>query len=127
MDELTMLVQLAGGEPETVRRLRTAGFRRAHEIASADADEIRAKAELSASEARRLMRAAKRVLSPASKRGPRYGRPALLAVPSRTRTNPATRALESGHGVSQAETRTLTGEAACDEQDLRSQSFWRFG
>ncbi len=68
MEELTMLVQLAGGEPETTRRLRDAGFRRARDVARAGVHELCEQSGLSVAAARRLVRSAKEILAPARER-----------------------------------------------------------
>ena len=68
MEELTMLVQLAGGDLETTRRLRDAGFRGATDLARAEVQELRVHSGLSAAASRRLVRAAKEVLAPSRER-----------------------------------------------------------
>ena len=154
MEELTMLVQLAGGDPETTRRLRDAGFRRARDIARAEVHELCEQIGLSAAAARRLVRSAKEVLVPAHERkekDKRRARSGLRSLPSAlssgsatskvgqrvgkaaTRTtsrsttskSPAARQPGTNQGVSKAESSALLNEAA-HEQGM-SQSFWRFG
>ena len=146
MDELTMLVRVAGGEEETVRLLRAAGLRRAKEIAGADEDEIRDKSGLSGAASRRLRRAAQEMLGPtrggkarSSRRGlmgvPRADEvasdstrvpstadePTLVPRPARS-TEPAARA---NQGVTKEESSVLSGEVPREERSNRS--FWRFG
>ena len=147
MDELTMLVRVAGGEEETVRLLRAAGLRRAKEIAGADEDEIRDKSGLSGAASRRLRRAAQEMLGPtrggkarSSRRGlmgvPRADEitsdstrvssktadePTLVPKPARA-TEPAARA---NQGVTKEESSVLSGEVPREERSNRS--FWRFG
>ncbi len=154
MEELTMLVQLAGGGPETTRRLRDAGFRRARDVARAEVHELCEQSGLSAAAARRLVRAAKEILAPAherkekdkrrarsglrglpsalssggatSKVGQRVGK-AATPTTSRSTTSKAPPAPQPGadQGVSKAESSALLDEAAHEER--MSQSFWRFG
>ncbi len=58
MEELTMLVRLAGGEQEAVTRLRAAGFRGVKDLARADIDELSRESGLTLAASRRLVRAA---------------------------------------------------------------------
>ncbi len=154
MEELTMLVQLAGGEPETTRRLRDAGFRRASDVARAELHELCERSGLSVAAARRLVRSAKEILAPAhqrkekdkrrarsglrglpsalssggatSKVGQRVGK-AATPTTSRSTTSKAPPAPQPGadQGVSKAERSALLNEAAHEQR--MSQSFWRFG
>ena len=154
MEELTMLVQLAGGDPETTRRLRDAGFHRAKDVAQAEVHELCEQSGLSAAAARRLVRSAKEILAPAherkkkdkkrarrglrslplalssgaatSKVGQSVGQ-AATPTPSRSTTSkaPPTRRPGADQGVSKAESSALLDEAAHDQK--MSQSFWRFG
>ncbi len=139
MEELTMLVQLAGGGPETTRRLRDAGFRRARDVARADVHELCEKSGLSVAAARRLVRSAKEVLAPAHERkekDKRRARSGLRSLPSALSSGGATSNTskappapapqpEADQGVSKAESSALLDEAAHEER--MSQSFWRFG
>ena len=137
MEELTMLVQLAGGEPETTRRLRDAGFRRASDVARAEVHELCERSGLSVAAARRLVRSAKEILAPAherKKKDKRRARSGLRSLPSALSSGGATskvgKAPPTGRpgtdqGVSQAESSALLDEAAREEKT--SQSFWRFG
>lgn len=59
MEELTLLVQLAGGELDAVRRLRQAGFGTAKDLAAASVDELSAASGLAPAATRRLIRCAK--------------------------------------------------------------------
>ena len=135
MEELTMLVQLAGGGPETTRRLRDAGFRRARDVARADVHELWEKSGLSAAAARRLVRSAKEILAPAhEQKDKKRARSGLRSLPSAlssggatSNTSKAPPAPQPGadQGVSNAESSALLDEAAHEER--MSQSFWRFG
>ena len=154
MEELTMLVQLAGGEPETTRRLRDAGFRRARDVARAEVHELCEQSWLSMVAARRLVRSAREILAPAherKKKDKRRARSGLRGLPSalssggatskagqcvgkaatpttsRSTTSKAPAAPQPGadQGVSKAESSALLNEAAHEER--MSQSFWRFG
>jgi hypothetical protein len=140
MEELTMLVQLAGGDPETTRRLRDAGFRRASDVARAEVHELCEQSGLSVAAARRLVRSAKEILAPAQERkakGKRRARSGLRGVPSAMSSSGATskcgqfskappgRQPGTDQGVSKAESSALLDEAANEE--TMSQSFWRFG
>ncbi len=154
MEELTMLVQLAGGGPETTRRLRDAGFRRARDVARAEVHELSEQSGLSVAVARRLVRSAKEILAPAHERkekDKRRARSGLRGLPSalssggatskagqcvgkaatpttsRCTTTKAPPAPQPGadQGVSKAESSALLSEAAHEER--MSQSFWRFG
>ena len=140
MDELTMLVQLVGGDPETVRRLRTAGFRKAKDLARADVDDLRAESDLSSAASRQLVSAAKEMLAPRRER--RALRNGLRGVPSALAggegsgkkqrearqgasagSGPKPRSpVAADQGVSKAESSALLG----GEARIR-QSFWRFG
>ena len=85
MEELTMLVQLAGGDLETTRRLRDAGFRRAKDIAQAGVHELCEQSGLSMAATRWLVRSAKEILAPAherQKKDKRRARSGLQSVPS---------------------------------------------
>ena len=146
MEELTMLVQLAGGDPETTRRLRDAGFRRARDVARAELRELCERSGLSVTAARRLVRSAKEILAPAlerEKKDRRRARNGLRSLPSALASGGATSKLGqcidkvapskapptgqpgTDQGVSKAESSALLEEAAPDERT--SQSFWRFG
>ncbi len=154
MEELTMLVQLAGGTPETTRRLREAGFRRARDVARAEVHELCEQSGLSVAAARRLLRSAKEILAPAHERkekDKRRARSGLRGLPSalssggatskvgpcdgkaatpttsRSTTSKAPAAPQPGadQGVSRAESSALLDEAAREERTSRS--FWRFG
>ena len=147
MDELTMLVRVAGGEEETVRLLRAAGLRRAKEIAGADEDDIREKSGLSGAASRRLRRAAQEMLGPTRGRKARSSRRGLMGVPradeimSDSTRAPSKTADESklvpkpagaaepaaraSQGVTKEESSVLSGEVLPDERS--NQSFWRFG
>ena len=77
MDELTMMVQVAGGDPDAVSRLREAGLRKPKDLAEADVDEVVASSGLTGAAARRLIKAAQRELKPVNQRrtrSPRDGR-----------------------------------------------------
>ena len=154
MEELTMLVQLAGGGPETTRRLRDAGFRRARDVARAEVHELCEQSGLSVVAARRLVRSAKEILAPAHERkekDKRRARSGLRGLPSalssggatskvgpcdskaatpttsRSTTSKAPPAPPPGtdQGVSRVESSALLDEAAGEERTSRS--FWRFG
>ena len=142
MDELTMLVQLAGGESEAVRRLRAAGLRRARDIALADPDELRTRSGLSAAASRRLIRAARELLAPADRRKGSALSRALTALPATGSSGAPPRSSDAaaarprkmaggapgaraGQGVSREESSALAGEAP--GQERVSRSFWRFG
>ena len=147
MDELTMLVRVAGGEEETVRLLRAAGLRRAKEIAGADEDDIREKSGLSGAASRRLRRAAQEMLSPTRGRKARSSRRGLMGVPradeimsdstrapSKTADEPklvpkpagaAEPAARASQGVTKEVSSVLSGEGPPDERS--NQSFWRCG
>ncbi len=132
MDELTMLVQVAGGEQEAASRLHAAGLHKPKDLAQADVDEISSKGGLSAAAARRLVKAAKKAIEPPGERPARSPRSGLAAVPPPTRSEPWPEAAGSladvsqmNRGVSQAESSDLTGEPPPEEDD--SQSFWGFG
>ena len=58
MEELNLLVQLAGGEQQTVRRLEEAGFKSPADIATGDPAELKETCGLSAAAARRLIKVA---------------------------------------------------------------------
>ena len=132
MDELTMLVQVAGGEPEAVGRLRNAGLGKAKDIAAADAVDVGEQAGLSAAVAKRLIKAAQNALAPVEERPTRAPRDGLAVVVSPVgrewRPDAPTwnaDAARTDEGVSRAESSALVGEAPPEELD--SQSFWRFG
>ncbi len=154
MEELTMLVQLAGGGPETMRRLRDAGFRRARDVARAEVHELCEQSGLSVAAARRLVRSAKEILAPPHEReekDKRRARSGLRGLPSALSSGAATSKVEqydgktatpttsrsttskappapqpgADQGVSKAESSALLDEAAHEER--MSQSFWRFG
>ena len=142
MEELTMLVQLAGGDLETAHRLRDAGFRNAREVARAEVRELREHSGLSAAASRQLVRAAKEILAPARgrKKNTRRQRSGLRGLPSALSSGGATSDVErevplptsvpvvgqpgADQGVSRVETSALLDEAV-DEDG--TQSFWRFG
>jgi len=131
MDELTMLVEVAGGAPGTVDRLRAAGLRRAKEIAGADAERVGQQCGVSTAVARRLIKAAQEVLEPEDERWAHARRNGLSAVtpleqrwrPEAPPSTPA--AVRADSGVSHAESSALVGEAPRDE--IGPDSFWRFG
>ena len=154
MEELTMLVQLAGGDLETTSRLRDAGFRGARDVSRAEVHELRAHSGLSAAASRRLVRAAKEILAPSRERKkkdnkrPRSGLRGLPSALSRgsvtsnveqhaakpasppTSRSAASMAPAAGQpgadqGVSKVESSALLDEAAHEEKTSRS--FWRFG
>jgi hypothetical protein len=135
MDELTMLVEVAGGEPEAVERLRAAGLRRAKEIAAADAEDLGRKSGLSAAAAKRLIKAAQEIVEPADERRARAGRSGLAAVSAVEQRwapdEPAPKAeaarstRSTDERVSRAESAALVSEGS--PEDLDSRSFWRFG
>ena len=151
MDELIMLVQLAGGESEAASRLRAAGFRGAKDLARADAEEIAAKGGLRAAAARRLVQAAQERVAPAAgseirrlrnglrdraelargrssggvARAPAAGTPSQASSGSGPLRPVKGSAARIDQGVSRAETSALTGEPAHEER--ARQSFWRFG
>ncbi len=138
MEELTMLVQLAGGDLETTRRLRDAGFRRAKDIARAGVHELCEQSGLSMAATRWLVRSAKEILAPANVRQENEQRrariglrcvPSAAAIPtaSRSRTSKPAAARQPGadQGVSKAESSALLDEAA--HEQTTPQSFWRFG
>ena len=58
MEDLTLLVQLAGGEQRTVRRLKEAGFGSSADIATGDPEELQDICGLSAAAVRRLIKIA---------------------------------------------------------------------
>ncbi len=146
MEELTMLVQLAGGDPETTRRLRDAGFRRARDVARADVHELCEQSGLSMAAARRLVRSAKEILASADerkKKDKKRARRGLRSLPSAlasggatskvgqrvakaaTPTTSRSTASKADQGISKAESSALLDEAAHEQR--MSQSFWRFG
>jgi len=145
MDELTMLVHLAGGEPDVARRLHAAGFRKAKDLARAAPEDLRAKIGLSAGVSRRLVRVASETVLPVDSRKLRAARSGLTAVPSiatgpERRGAPATTVGRSvppaaveptehppagAEGVSNEETSALTG--APPREERTAPSFWRFG
>ncbi len=148
MEELTMLIQLAGGGPETTRRLRDAGFRRARDIARAEVHELCEQSGLSLVAARRLVRSAKEILAPANERKAkdrRRARSGLRGLPSALSSGGASKVEQLvdivdkapsksrrpapqpavDQGVSKAESSALLDEATHEER--KSQSFWRFG
>ena len=142
MEELTMLVQLAGGGHDAVRRLRAAGFRRAKDVARAEPEVLCTKIGLSAAVSRRLIRVAEETVGPASGRNTRAPRRGLTAVPTAA-SSPASTKKEGrstptasaeprekptparDEGVSNEETLALTGETRREEGTAHS--FWRFG
>ncbi len=136
MEELTMLVQMAGGEPETTRCLRDAGFRRARDVARAEVHELCEQSGLSVAAARRLVRSAKKMLAPAHEQNGLRGVPSALSSGGATskvgqsvgkaasKASPA-RQPGADQGVSKAESSALLAEPAHEEK--MSQSFWRFG
>lgn len=135
MDELTMLVRVAGGGRESVRLLRDAGFRHAKDIAGADEADIRDTSGLSGAASRRLRRAAQEMLSPT--RGRKVGSPrrGLMGVPradeitsDNTVPKPARATgpvVPVRQGVTREESSVLSGEVPREERSNRS--FWRFG
>jgi len=147
MEELTMLVQLTGGEQETVQRLRAAGFHGARDLAEAGLNDVCRMSGLSDGVSRRLLRAAQEMLNPSPERKARAPRNGLTAMPGATSSSvglsdekhrglgDATGArpvgqtgdslAEGGRGVSKAESSALTGEAPREEPT--PPSFWRFG
>ncbi len=133
MDELTMLVQVAGGEQEAASRLRVAGLHKPKDLARADVDEIISKGGLSAGAARRLVKAAKRAIEAPDERQPRSPRSGLAAVPPTTDSGSWATSVSASladvdptnRGVSRAESSALTGRLSPEKDD--SQSFWRFG
>ncbi len=142
MEELTMLVRLAGGEQEAVTRLRAAGFRGVKDLARADIDELSRESGLTLAASRRLVRAALESSEPLPERKLRAPRSGLEVVsPSATSgeerhphgiaggpESPAPTAdpkAATGQGVSKQESSALTGEAPREEHDRHS--FWRFG
>ena len=143
MEELTMLVQLAGGTPETTRRLREAGFRLARDVARAEVHELCEQSGLTVAAARRLVRSAKEILAPAHERkekDKRRARSGLRGLPSALSSGgatskigpcdgkaatPTTSRSTTSQGVSRVESSALLDEAAREERT--SQSFWRFG
>ena len=58
MEDLTLLVQLAGGEQRTVRRLKEAGFGSSADVATGDPEELQDICGLSAAAVRRLIKIA---------------------------------------------------------------------
>ncbi len=58
MEDLNLLVQLAGGEQTTVRRLKEAGFKSPADIATGDPEQLQATCGLSAAAVRRLIKVA---------------------------------------------------------------------
>ena len=143
MEELTMLVQLAGGDLKTARRLRDAGFRGARDVAGAEVHELCAQSGLSVAASRRLARAAKEHLAPARERkekDKKLRRSGLRGLPSALSsgkpetpatslpggpTVPPTGQPQADQGVSKAESSALLDEA--NHEQRMSQSFWRFG
>ena len=125
MDELTMLVQLAGGDPQTVRRLRDAGYRGAKGLAQAEVGELRAGAGLSAAASGRLLRAAREILAPGQKKPTRVPRNALKGLPSVPKPRASPTKASKSRGVDKSETSALLGETLPEER--LSPSFWRFG
>jgi hypothetical protein len=83
VDDLSMLVQLAGGESETTRRLKEAGLGSAEGLAFSDPEEIRRLTGLTAAAARRLVQAAR---EQAALPGWSGGREPILAPPGRPAT-----------------------------------------
>ncbi len=145
MEELTTLVQLAGGEQEAAIRLRAAGFRRAKDLAHANVDEISSRSGLSIAQARRIVRAAQDLLAPPVERKSAPIRNGLKGLPSTvlggsTTKKPSSRpakqvrpqpamakpAVQVGHGVSKAESSALTVEKR-ERKERGSNFFWRFG
>lgn len=132
MEELTMLLQLAGGEQEAARRLRAAGFRKAKDLARASVGDLRAKGGLSAAASRRLIRAAQDLIAPRQSRKVRSPRSGLIGLPATSASETArssardpTPAKVVGQGVNKAESLSLTGDTPREERTSRS--FWRFG
>ena len=155
MDELTMLVRLAGGESETMGRLRAAGLGTAQDLVRAGVGELRSKVGLPPAASRQLVRAARQVLALASghkARSPRTLRTPLLVATSDgsapgderreservTPEPPAARVTRpaapgrsatppdpTGQGVSKEESSALTGGFPRDGR--LPESFWRFG
>ena len=136
MDELTMLVQLAGGEVGAVRRLRASGAHEAADLARADPDDLQARSGLSRAVARRLIRAANElVVRPEGRAGRSLGGVLqAFAAPSASAAGRPVRARKAageppktraGRGVSKEESSALAGEDARAEP--ASHSFWRFG
>ena len=67
MEELTMLVQLAGGEVECVGRFKEAGYSTAADVAAGDLETLRLAGGLTAAVTKRLIQAARDRLSDAGK------------------------------------------------------------
>ena len=145
MDELTMLVQLAGGELDAASRLRAAGLHRAKDIAEATVDDICVKGGLSPAAARRLQHAANESVevTPVRKAGTLgrglTGLPTIGPGSAELAGVPHTRSLEgtktshkkvedeesTDRGVSHEESSALAGTQPREERSVRS--FWRFG
>ena len=132
MDELTMMVQVAGGDPEVVSRLREAGLRKPKDLAEADVDEVVSSSGLTGAAARRLIKAAQRTLKPADQlrtRSPRDGLAQVtpIAPPDFWRSEaptPSADAAALDQGVSEDESAALTGTP---REETDPDSFWRFG
>ena len=132
MDELTMMIQVAGGDPGTVSRLRAAGLSNAKDLCRADVEEVVAGSGLPAAAARRLIKAAQEMLTPVDERrtrSPRNGLAAVTVISPAKPSGPSAAAsfadsAATDQGVSKAESAALAGPP-CEEVDPRS--FWRFG
>jgi hypothetical protein len=138
MDELTMLVHMAGADLDTVGRLREAGFRGLQEILRAGPEDLARAGGLAEPVARRLIRAARRILEPAHEHRIGSRRSVLHATtsgraasrgpedaPAQVRGATALPALPPDQGVSKAESSALAGDLPA--QNRVSRSFWRFG
>ncbi|MFQ5717920.1 MAG: hypothetical protein ACE5IK_00085 [Acidobacteriota bacterium] len=79
MEDLTMMVQLAGGEMDSVRRLREAGFDNAADLAAEDPTTLSQAAGLTPAGARRLVKVAAQQVAAA-----RGGAVELTAVGTRS-------------------------------------------
>ncbi len=154
MEELTMLVQLAGGEIDAVRRLRQGGLRTAKDLAERSVEDVSAVGGLPAAVARRLVRAAQDQLESGRVAGgapPTRGLGAILAsgtaaagAPRSASNEPAAFKVGArapsdspareplaqavpaapGHGVTAAESQALAGRPGHDKP---APSFWKFG
>lgn len=145
MDDLTMLLQTTGGEGETVRRLRDAGFETIASVAGAPVEELREAAGLSLAAANRLVGTAREWVAgerpgaePSSRgRGIPGERRAAGEAPEEEKAVGGRRAeahfappadpreRTAAAGVSRPESVSLTGQPM--ESAWTQQSFWRFG
>ena len=128
-----MLVQLAGGETETIQQLQDAGYRSATDLVDADPEELRDAGGMTLAAARRLIKAAgqqlkemvdseptgplKKALSDVGSAGEKSKRGSAAVKAQGTKADEV--------GVSVEETRSIAGSSP--EPHSQTGSFWSFG